>query len=181
MALRPLRVSMKWIRFIILLLVLTLMNVHSLMDYIAIGSLDIKPDLLLILLVFVSINCNPYDTLIAGFAIGFASDISGEAMGPATLMYGLFAGAISFIRQVVIMKRAVHQGLAVFIVGVLSGFMIELMTLLKTGECVSSVFKVVTMTALYSAVAAPFVWVGLSMLSGWLGTRHGNSRMRSRA
>lgn len=171
---------MKWIRFTILLLTLTLMNVHSLMDYIAIGAQDIKPDLLLILLVFISINCNPYDTLIAGFAIGFAADISGEAIGPATLMFGLCAGAISFVRQVVIMKRAIHQGLAVLVVGVLAGFMVELLTLMKTGECVASVFTVVAGTALYSAIAAPFVWVGLSMLSGWLGTKHGNSRMRSR-
>lgn len=172
---------MRWIRFTIVLVLITLLNSSVLMDIISFGSLHIKPDLLLILLVYFSINCNAYDTLIAAFAIGLAADISGSAMGPATLMYVLLAGAISFIRQVVIMKRAIHQSLAVFIVGLIAGLSIELLVLIKTGRCVSSVWIFVPATCLYSAIAAPFVWVVLSMLSGWLGTKIGNSRMRSRA
>lgn len=173
---------MRWIRFAILLTLITLLNACSLIDLVSFNSsLHIKPDLLLVLLVYMSINCNAYDTLIAAFAIGFAADISGATMGPASLTYILLAGAISFIRQVVIMKRAFHQSLAVFVIGIIAGFIIELLTLVKTGRCVSSIWLVVPGTALYSAIAAPFVWVVLSMLSGWLGTRSGNARMRSRA
>lgn len=169
---------MRWIRFFILLILLTLLNICSLMDMIEYGRLDIKPDFLLILLVFISINSSANDTLIAAFAIGFAADISGATMGPATLIFGLAGGIISLIRQVVVMKRMIHQGLAVFIIGVTAGLFVQLLTLFKTGQAVvwTSIFG----TSLYSAVAAPFVWIVLSILAGWIGIRHGSSRMRAR-
>ena len=43
---------MRWIRFTILLVIVTLLNVHSVMDMIALGPMNIRPDLLLILMVF---------------------------------------------------------------------------------------------------------------------------------
>ena len=167
---------MRWIRFTILLVAVTLLNVHSVMDMISFGPLNIRPDLLLILLVFSAINCNIHDTIAVSFLIGLAADISGTAMGPSTIVFGVFGSMISMIRQVVIMKRMIHQGLAVFVVGLLSGFLIQLLTLLKTGQAASSLFSVVFKTSLYSAIIAPFFWILLSILSGWFGPKHSSAR-----
>jgi rod shape-determining protein MreD len=169
---------MRWIRFTILLLLLTLLNISSLTDYIEYGPLNIKPDLLLILLVFVSINFSSADPLIAAFAIGFAADISGDTMGPATLIYGIFGGMISLIQQVVIMKRMIHQAMVVFVTSFFTGLLIQMLTLIKTGQAASSLWGVVFGTALFSALAAPFVWILYSVLSGWLGVRNSNQRAR---
>ena len=169
---------MRWIRFTILLLLLTLLNISSLTDYISYGPLNVKPDLLVILLVFVSINFSGADPLIASFAIGFAADLSGATMGPATLIYGIFGGIISLVQQVVIMKRMIHQGLAVFTTSFLTGLLVQLFTLFKTGQAVPSVWTFVFATAIYSALAAPFVWIVYSILAGWLGVRHSTSRAR---
>ena len=169
---------MRWIRFTILLLLLTLFNISSFTDYIAYSSLNVKPDLLIILLVFVSINFAGADPLIAGFSIGFAADISGATMGPATLIYGIFGGIISLIQQVVIMKRMIHQGLAVFTTSFLAGLLVQVLTLFKTGQAASSIWAVVFGTALYSALAAPFVWMVYSVLASWLGVRNSTSRAR---
>ena len=167
---------MRWIRFTILLVAITLLNVSSLMDLIAFGSLNIRPDLLLILLVFATMNCNIHDTVLISFAIGFAADISGVAMGPSTLVFGVVGCIVSLTRQVVTMKRMVHQGLAVFVVGFIAGLLVQFFTLLKTGQAATSMFRVVSGTAMYSAIAAPFLWYILLILSGWLGTRHGPKR-----
>ena len=51
---------------------------------------------LLIFLVFMTINCDIHDAIIASFAIGFAADISGSAMGPYMISCGVFG---SFIRS----------------------------------------------------------------------------------
>ena len=167
---------MRWIRFTILLVAVTLLNIHSVMDIIAIGPMNITPDLLLILLVFSAINCNIHDTIAVSFLIGFAADISGHAMGPSTIVFGMIGSMISMIRQVVIMKRMIHQGLAVFVVGLFSGLLIEFLTLLKTGQAASSLFSVVFKTSLYSAIVAPFFWLLLSILLGWYGTKHTSAR-----
>ena len=167
---------MRWLRFTILLVVVTLLNVHSVMDMAKIGPLNIRPDLLLILLVFSAINCNIHDTIAVAFLIGFAADISGHAMGPSTIVFGVMGSMISLVRQVVIMKRMIHQGLAVFVVGLISGLLIQVLTLLKTGQAASPLFSVVFKTSLYSAIVAPFFWLLLSVLSGWYGAKHTSAR-----
>ena len=55
---------------------------------------DIKPDLLLILLVFFALRSNSTDAIVASFAIGFAADLSNSAV-PADGARGSSASACS--------------------------------------------------------------------------------------
>ncbi len=81
---------MRWMRFSIFLLVVTLLNAGNLLNTISVSSLNIRPNLLVILLVFFAGSCPGFEAITASFAIGFAADISGPVMGPAFLSFGLF-------------------------------------------------------------------------------------------
>ena len=162
---------MRWVRFSIVLLVCTLLNASNLLNTISVGSLNIRPDFLLILLVFLAINCEVYEAIIVSFAIGFAADISGPAMGPCSISFGLFGCLITQMRKVVIMKRTVHQALAIFVTGLIAGGLAQVLTSFKTAETGSNVYVVVVGTALYSGVVGPIIWFVFSAISGWLGIR----------
>ena len=160
---------MRWARFIVLLLIVTLLNAGNLLNIISVGSANIRPDLLLILLLFIGINSETTDAIIASFIIGFAADISGTSMGPYMLSFCLFGTAISQMRRIVIMKRMVHQGIAIFAVSLIAGGLAELLAAIKLGAGISNVFTVIAGTSFYSALAGPFVWLILSAFGGWLG------------
>ncbi len=162
---------MRWVRFSILLLVCTLLNAGNLLNSISLSSFNIRPDLLLVLLVFLSINCETTDAVIASFIIGFAADISGTAIGPYTISFGLIGSVISQMHKVVIMKRMVHQATAIFVTGIITGVLGRFLTFFKTGETASNVYVVVFGSCLYSALVGPVIWGGLSAISGWLGVR----------
>ena len=112
---------MRWLRFLIVLLICTLLNAGNLLNTVSVSSFNIRPDLLLILLVFVAINCETSDAIIASFIVGFAADISGSAIGPFTVGFGVVGLMISQLRKVVIMKRMVHQAAAIFVIGLIAG------------------------------------------------------------
>ncbi|HIJ67135.1 MAG TPA: rod shape-determining protein MreD [Planctomycetes bacterium] len=162
---------MRWFRFSILLFFFTLLSAGNLLNSISLSDLNIRPDLLLILLVFLAVNSDTTDAIIASFAVGFAADISGSSIGPITISFGLVGSVISQMRKVVIMKRMVHQASAIFVAGAISGVLIHFLTFFKTGETASNVYVVVLGTCLYSAVAGPVIWVALTGLSVWLGVR----------
>ena len=162
---------MRWVRFSIILFAATLLNSGNMLNIISVGSLNIKPDLLLILLLFFGINCEATTAVAASFAIGFAADISGSSMGPYIISFGLFGSLISQMRKVVIMKRMTHQGAAIFFTGIIAGGLAHVLNLFKTGEVASNLFVVQTGTSLYSGLIGPLVWLVLSRISEWLGIR----------
>ena len=162
---------MRWLRFLIVLLICTLLNAGNLLNTVSMSSFNIRPDLLLILLVFVAINCETSDAIIASFIVGFAADISGSAIGPFTVGFGVIGSMISQLRKVVIMKRMVHQAAAIFVTGLIAGTLVQFLTFFKTGETPSNVYVILVGSCLYSAVIGPVIWLSLSALSGWLGVR----------
>lgn len=162
---------MRWVRFSIILFAVTLLNSGNLLNFISVGSLNIKPDLLLILLLFFGINCETTAAMTASFAIGFVADISGSSMGPYIISFGLFGSLISQMRKVVIMKRMTHQGAAIFFTGIIAGGLAHILNLFKTGQAASNLFVVQAGTSLYSGIIGPFIWIALSGISEWLGIR----------
>jgi rod shape-determining protein MreD len=162
---------MRWLRFSFFLFFLVLLNAGNLLNTVSLSSFEIRPDLLLILLVFVAINCETSDAVTASFVIGFAADISGAAMGPYTVSFGLAGSLISQLRKVVIMKRVVHQASAIFVTGLVAGLLVQLLTFFKTGETASNVYVVLLGSCFYSGVIGPVIWHGLLAVSGWLGVR----------
>ncbi|MBW1869979.1 MAG: rod shape-determining protein MreD, partial [Deltaproteobacteria bacterium] len=87
--------NLRWIRFLVFLLLATLLNAGNVLNTISVTGLHIKPDLLLIALVFFSINIATTDAIAASFAIGFAADISSGTMGPCMIAFGVVGSFIS--------------------------------------------------------------------------------------
>ncbi len=173
---------MNWVKFILLLLVFALLDAGNLINVIATpGALHIRPDLLLIMLVFFAGSSGATEAILISFIIGLAADISGEAgiMGPFTISFGIFGSIISQLRRVIIMKKMVYQCLAILIFGLAAGGLAQLLICLKTGQYASNLPVVVAGTAAYSAVIGPLIWIPLTALSRFV-TRQYSSRQRSR-
>ena len=162
---------MRWIRFSIILLIMTLINSGNMLNIISISDLNIRPDLLLILLVFCAANCRTLDAMVISFAIGFAADISGTCIGPYTIAFGVLGSMISQMRKVVIMKKMTHQAMAVFFIGLVGGALVQMLIFAKMKLSAPSVYVIVFFGAVYSGLFGPFLWSALSVISAWLGIR----------
>lgn len=172
---------MRWIRFSIVLLVLTLLNASDLLSNIAIGKYNIKPDFLLIALVFFAINCNTYEAIIASFAIGLCKDLSGTCMGPHFITFGILGSVSSQLRKVVIMKRMTHQGVVIFAMGIAALTLVQILSYFKIGKSSIDFAVVLLGTAAYSGLFGPVLWYIMSLLSGWLGIgKHSYRRIVNR-
>ena len=160
---------MRWVRFAILVLIVTLLNAGNALNMISVGSANIRPDLLLVLLLFIGVSCEVNDAIFASFIIGFAADISGATMGPYMLSFGVFGTVISQMRRVVIMKRMTHQAVATLILGLITVGLAEFLAALKLGSGTSNVLSVAIGTSVYSALAGPFVWMVFAAMRAWIG------------
>ncbi|MBW8015700.1 MAG: rod shape-determining protein MreD [Planctomycetes bacterium] len=161
---------MRWIPFIIVLAVFMLVASSSVLDFISFGDYNIKPELMLIVMVFFAINCETSEAMACSFAIGLAADISSSSMvmGPHTVSFGIIGTAISFLRGQVIMKRLIFQAICIFVSGLLAGTMAEAMIYRKlSGQTLNS-FAVIVMTTLYSALIGPLIWLGLKAIFNML-------------
>lgn len=160
---------MRWLRFTLILLLVSLLRASSLSEAVAVTALHVKPDFLLILLVFFAINCDAYDAVIASFAIGFAADISGAVMGPYFLAFGILGSVLTHIRQVILLRQTLHQAIIIFVIGFLAGIIAQLLALFKIQSGLSYGFWYLIGTALYSALVWFLVkWI-VEGLGGWVG------------
>ena len=144
---------MRWVRFAVFILIAAILQASIL------AGLNIKPDLLLILLVFFAIYCNTTEAIITSFAIGFAADIIGSAMGPYTVSFGLFGTLLAYLHRAVAIRKMPYQSLAIFITGLLAGALAHFLTFLKGQPTAGNVYAVVFWTSLYSGIVGPFLFL----------------------
>jgi len=151
---------MRWLRFAVFILIVTVLQA-DLLYIVAVTQLNIRPNLLLILLVFFAIYCNTTDAIITSFAIGFAADISiaSAIMGSHTISFGLFGTALAYLHRVIAIRKMPYQSLAIFITGSLIGALAHLLALLKGQPTIPDIFTVILGTALYSAIVGPFLFL----------------------
>ncbi len=149
---------MRWFRFAVFILTVTVLQA-SLLDIIAVTALNIKPDLLLILLVFFAIYYNTSEAIITSFTIGFAADIIGSTMGPQIISFGLFGTALAYLHQVIAIRKMSYQSAAIFITGFLAGVVVYLLTYLKDQPSGANIYAVLFGTSLYSALVGPFLFL----------------------
>ncbi len=153
---------MRWFRFAVFISLVTILQA-GLVDIIAVTTLNIKPDLLLILLVFFATYCNTSEAIIASFTIGFAADLIGSAMGSQIISFGLFGTAIAYLHHAIATRKMLYQALAIFITGLLAGTLAYLLTLLKNQPTPSNIYAVLFGTSLYSSLVGPFLF----LLAAW--------------
>lgn len=160
---------MRWLRFTLILLLVSLLQASSISNAAAVTALHIRPDFLLILLVFFALNCDTYDAVIASFAIGFAADITGAVMGPFFLVFGILGSVLTHIRQVILLRRTLHQAIIIFVVGLTAGTIAKLLALFKIQSGDSYGFWYLAGTALYSALVWFLVKWLVEGIGRWVG------------
>ncbi len=157
---------MRWFRFVVLVCLTTIIQASFLVN------LNIKPDLLLILLVFFAIyqpppvrnrvTGNPSQVsgaIITSFTIGFAADIIGSTMGPHIISYGIFGSTLAYLHRYIAIRKIPYQFLAVFVTGFLAGALAHVLTLLKGQPAAPHVISVLFGTSLFSALVGPFLFL----------------------
>jgi rod shape-determining protein MreD len=155
---------MRWPRFAVVVLAATLLQA-SWVDKIAVTHLNVSPDLLLIVMVFFAIRCNPTEAIISSFAIGFAADIAaaGFPMGPRIISFGLFGTALSYMHRLITIRKMPHEALAILVVGLGADGLAYLLLFLAGRSPGQGGFGVLVGTVIYSAVTGPFLF----MLLDW--------------
>lgn len=146
---------MRWSRFAVLIVVVTVLQASLSVH------LRIKPDLLLILLVFFSIYCNSSVAIITSFTIGFAADIIPPAIiGTQMVSFGLLGTLLAYLHRVITIRNMPYQVLVIFIIGFLSGMFVNLLCSFK-GEP-SSTYAIIFWTSLYSGLVGPFFFLPIA-------------------
>lgn len=151
---------MRWFRFSGFILVVTLLQA-GMVDMIALAN--VKPDLLLILLVFFAIYCDTSEAIITSFMIGFAADIIGPAMGPQTVGFGLFGTLLAYLHRVIAIRTMPYQSLVISVTGLAAGVLAILLTFLKGQHFTPNICAALLGTSLYSGIIGPFLF----MPSAW--------------
>jgi rod shape-determining protein MreD len=156
---------MPWPRFVVVVLAAALLQANFI-DAIAVTRFHVKPDLLLIAMVFFAIRCDVTEAIISSFAIGLAADMvtPGFPMGPRVISFGLFGTGLAYLHQVITLRKMPQEAIAILIVGFCAGGLAHLLALLAGQSSGWGGFRELAGKAIYSAVLGPF----LSLLLDWL-------------
>jgi rod shape-determining protein MreD len=155
---------MRWFRFAVLVLVATILQT-SVVGAIALARPDIRPDLLLILLVFFAIHLDPQTAVVASFAIGFAADLSNPVrglMGPQIISFGVAGTLLSDIHSIISIRKMPYQAVTIFIVGVLTAVASYLLTLVRADAAAVRLTAEFLWQPLYSALIGPFLFLPIA-------------------
>jgi len=146
---------MRWLRFALLILAVTIIQKGLLARW------SSKPDLLIILLVFFAIYYNTSEAIISSFAIGFAADLVGSPMpmGPQMISFGLFGTLLAYLNQVIAIKRMPYQALAIFAASILTGILTHLLAHITGEPVAANIYRIVFVTSLYSSIVGPFLFL----------------------
>jgi len=165
---------MRWLRFAVLVLVASILQTGP-VSVIHILRPDIKPDLLLILLVFFALRCSQTDAIMAAFSIGFVADLTSPIMGlmgPRIISFGLFGTLLSDLNSVISPRRLSYQAITIFLMGVLTTGLGCLLTLLRAETVTTNLTTGFLWQPLYSALLGPFLFLPV----GWWMRMYGRSR-----
>lgn len=156
---------MHWLRFAILVLVASMLQTNV-VGMCAITPAQIKPNLLLILLAFFAIHCNPHDVIIASFIIGLCADLIGPTMGPQMISFGLIGTLVGELRQFVVLERIPQQILAIGVAGFLTAALAALLYPIKDVSLAVHLAGYLLWQPLYSALMGPLLFVGIAFFMG---------------
>ena len=157
---------MRWLVFMIALLIATLLEAGNLLNLFAIGGWTIRPSILITLLVYYALICRPSDAISCAFIIGLAADLAMGLLGPHMICYGIVGLLLNSMSQMLTMKRTLHKVLFVFLAFIITETGSYWLAVLKTHEGQSDFYSSMFLVGLYSAVICPLIWSALSSVSG---------------
>ena len=140
---------MRWFRFAILITSAAVLQAGFLARW------DIRPDLLLILLVFFAVHSGTTEAIITSFVIGFAADLIGSSMGPQIISFGLFGTLLAYLHRLIAIRKMPYQTAAIFTVGLFAGLLAYLLSRLISQPHIQNAYALIFATSLYSAVVGP--------------------------
>jgi rod shape-determining protein MreD len=158
---------MRWFRYAVLIIIAACLQV-SLANVVAVTTSNIKPNLLLILLVFFAVHSRNNEAIITSFTIGFAADIIGPTMGPQIISFGVFGTLLAELNNCLAIRKWLFQSLAIFIVGFLAAASAYFLMFLKAEPIVSNTYAGLFWTPLYSAVIGPILFLPAEL---WMRTQ----------
>ena len=143
---------MRWIRFAVLVCAGAVLQAGFF------SNLNIKIDVMLILLVFFAIYGSTSEAIVSSFTIGFAADLIGRTMGPHILSFGLFGTALAYLHRVIAIRKMPYQALATFVMVWLTGLSVHLLNSLK-GQPTTDVYQIILKVSIFSGIAGPFLFL----------------------
>jgi rod shape-determining protein MreD len=160
---------MKWWRFTFLIIFVAVLQTSAAMNLFSLTNLRIKPDILLILLVYFTVYCDSYDAVIISFAIGFAADLAGMVLGPHFISYGIIGAAVTHVKKIILLKNTRQQAMAVFITAVLTETVALMLAQFKAPELTKTgAFEIFAASA-YSAILWFLIKWPVTKVGKWLG------------
>jgi len=168
---------MRWIRFAVLIVGATILQT-TVVDVMALRRADIRPDLLLILLVFFATRCRANDVVITSFTIGFAADLISPTMGlmgPQIISFGILGTVLSDLHNIVSIRKVPHQIATIFVVGFLTALLGHLLTFLRAEPVAPNLVAELLWQPLYSAALGPLLflptawWMRMNKAGRWRG------------
>ena len=159
---------MRWPRFAVFIVIMTTLQASIVLDWLSVTNLNIKPDLLLILMVFFAARCSSYDAIIVSFAAGLACDLISPPIGPHIISFGLVGSILAHIRNLVIINSTFHQVAAIFLAGLFAEGLARLLASLAGSPLTINTLKITFGTAFYSAVLWLFLGLLFSVSFRWI-------------
>ena len=150
---------MRWVKFGSVVLAAAVLEA-------VLAGWKVKPDFMLVLLVFFSIHSGRRDAIISSFTIGFAADLVmlGGGMGPRMISFGLLGTVLSVLAGAVAIRNKVIEGLTILAMGLLAGLLSHFLGLIQGQTSAAGGYIAIFLTSLYSAAAGPFLFLLLGRL-----------------
>jgi rod shape-determining protein MreD len=143
-----------------MLVLLTALLQAGMVDILSLTSLNIKPDLLLILMAFFAVFSNTKDAIITSFTIGFAADIiSTSAMGSRMLSFGICGTILAYLTRLIVIRKMPYQALVIFLTALITGLFAHLLKTMKISQTPDFIYTAIIGMAVYSAVIGPFLFL----------------------
>jgi rod shape-determining protein MreD len=151
---------MRWFRFAVLVLVAAVMQA-GFAGLVSVVNQNVRPDLLLILLVFFAVRRQGRDAVIASFAIGLAADLANPAagfMGPRIVSYGLLGTVLSELNSILLIRRIGPQAITIFVMGVFVCLFSLVLVRLRIGQTGVNMDRELFWQPLLSGIIGPFLF-----------------------
>lgn len=160
---------MRSFRYAVFILAVAVLQASHLLDLIAVTQFRIKPDLLLVLMVFFAIKCGPAEAIILVFATGLAADIIDPPLGPHIISFGLLGSLLAYVRNFIMIRRMLRQSIVIFITSILTSIVGQLLAFMKAQPISPNIYSLFFGNALYSAILGPYLCSMFSAVAGWMG------------
>jgi rod shape-determining protein MreD len=138
-----------------------------------------RPDLLVILLIFLVANTDGNWPIIVAFAVGFAADLISLPIGPHMIAFGVAGSLLALARRSMTFDNPIFVALTILVFCVVAGAFAQLLISFRQQNPPGAYISLLW-TGLASAVIGPYLYSILSAASNFLGTRQPRSSRRGK-